>query len=146
MRYTSEIQISRPREKVVELFTDPANIEKWQPGFISMEMIEGEPGKEGSKCRMKYRMGKREVEMIETITKSNLPDEFSGTYEAKGVWNEVQNYFSIVDEHTTLYRSVNTFRFKGIMKLVALLMPRAFRNQSQKYLELFKNFAESQTD
>ena len=38
-------------------------------------------------------MGKREMEMIETIIKRNFPEEFHSTYDAKGVHNIQKNYF-----------------------------------------------------
>ncbi|MET6991782.1 hypothetical protein [Sediminicola arcticus] len=38
-------------------------------------------------------MGKRDVEMIETITVRKLPQEFSGTYKVKGVFNIAKNKF-----------------------------------------------------
>lgn len=142
MKYSNEIIIQVPREKVVELFADPANIAEWQPGFISMELLSGEQGEVGAKSRMKYKMGKREIEMIETITEKNLPDSFCGTYEAKGVWNEVKNYFEALPDGSTRYYAENEFRMSGVMKLFAFLMPAAFRNQSQKYLDLFCEFAE----
>jgi len=92
---------------------------------------------------LKYQMGKREIVMIETITVNKLPDEFSGTYEAKGVWNEVQNYFIEVDENVTKWKSVNEFEFSGFMKVMAFLMPGMFKKESCKYLKNFKAFAES---
>ena len=93
MKYTLEINIDLPRQKVIELFDDPDNMAKWQPGFVSFEHLHGKPGEEGASAKLKYKMGKREVEMIETITKRNLPDEFNGTYEAKGVFNIIRNRF-----------------------------------------------------
>ena len=39
---------------------------------------------------MLYKMGSCEIEIIESITVKNIHDEFSGTYEAKGFWNEVK--------------------------------------------------------
>lgn len=92
MKYTSEIEINLPRERVIELFDNQDNMTKWQSGLISFEHVEGEVGQEGAKSNLKYKMGKREIEMVETITKRNLPDEFFGTYETKGVWNEVKNF------------------------------------------------------
>lgn len=89
-------------------------------------------------------MGRREIEMIESITVKNLPHEFSGTYEAKGVWNEVKNFFHAVDENTTKWVAENEFQFKGFMKLMGWLMPGAFKKESMKFLEQFKAFAESQ--
>jgi carbon monoxide dehydrogenase subunit G len=142
VKYTHSIKIDLPREKVVELFDNPENLKHWQPGFISAEHISGEKGQPGSKTLLKYKMGKRDIEMIETITQRNLPEEFSGTYEAKGVWNEVRNTFEESAEGTTTWNAQNEFRFKGFMKFMALLMPGAFKKQSYKYMKLFKEFAE----
>ena len=143
MKYSSEISISLPREKVIELFDNPENLKHWQPGLISYEHIEGDYGKAGSKMLLKYKMGKREIEMIETITVRNLPDEFSGTYEAKGVWNKVKNTFTEPQAGTTIWTSENEFKFKGFMKLMAMVMPGAFKKQSYKYLKQFKEYAEN---
>lgn len=144
MKYTVETEINLPIARVVELFDDPENLKHWQPGLISFEPISGTPGQPGAKSRLKYKMGKRDIEMIETITVRNLPDEFSGTYEAKGVFNIVKNYFRPVSENKTKYISENEFQFKGFMKLIGFLMPGAFRKESEKYLLQFKEFAEKQ--
>jgi len=143
MKYTNEIEINRPLQKVIELFDNPDNMAKWQPGFISFEHLSGVPGQPGAKSKLKYKMGKRDVEMIETITTRNLPNEFHGTYEAKGVFNVLKNYFSEPAPGKTKWVSDSEFKFSGIMKLFGWLMPGAFKKQSQKYLDLFKIFAES---
>lgn len=143
MKYTNETIIKKPIDKVVELFDDPDNLVEWQPGFISMEHIEGIQGQPGAKYKLHYKMGKRDIEMIETILVRDLPKEFTGTYEAKNVWNKVSNHFEAIDEHTTKYTSENEFKFKGFMKIFGILMPGAFKKQSQKYLDLFKEYAES---
>ena len=144
MKYTTDIEIEKPIEKVIELFDNPDNMSKWMEGLQSFEHLSGTPGQPGAKSKLKFKMGKREVEMIETITVRNLPDEFSGTYEAKGVFNIVKNRFEKLSDTKTKYITVNEFQFKGFMKLIAFFMPGAFQKQSYKYLELFKSFAESQ--
>lgn len=142
MNYSNEVIINVPLGKVIELFDNEENMFKWQPELISFEHLTGEKGAVGSTSRLMYKMGKREIEMIETITVKNLPEEFTGTYVAKGVWNEVRNSFEAVDESKTRWTSVNHFRFSGMMKLVSWLMPGSFKKQSQKYLDQFKTFAE----
>ena len=144
MKYTTDIEIEKPIEKVIELFDNPDNMSKWMEGLQSFEHLSGTPGQPGAKSKLKFKMGKREVEMIETITVRNLPDEFSGTYEAKGVFNIVKNRFEKLSDTKTKYITDNEFQFKGFMKLIAFFMPGAFQKQSYKYLELFKSFAESQ--
>lgn len=142
MKYSSEIEINLPVKKVVELFNNPDNLKLWQPGLQSFQHLSGTPGEPGAKSKLHYIMGKRDIEMIETITVNNLPDEFSGTYEAKGVWNEVKNCFIPLDENRTLYRCENEFQFSGFMKIIGFLMPGAFKKESYKYLVQFKEFAE----
>jgi len=145
MKYNLDITINLPREKVIELFDNPDNMKHWQKGLVSFEHFSGEAGNVGAKSKLKYKMGKREIEMIETITKRDLPNEFSGTYEAKGVWNDMKNYFSIVDENKTKWASEVEFKFSGFMKIIAFLMPGNFKKQSYKYMVDFKNFAENGT-
>ncbi|MGB3226884.1 MAG: hypothetical protein WBB02_02835 [Saprospiraceae bacterium] len=113
-------------------------------GLQSFEIISGNPGQVGAKARLIFLMGKRKMEMIETITVRNLPTEFSGTYEANGVFNIVKNSFKEMGPNRTKYISEQEFQFKGFIKVIGFIMPGAFKKQSMKYLEAFKNFAESQ--
>ncbi len=144
MKYTTEIEINQPVNKVVELFDNPDNMKEWMEGLQSFETISGTPGEEGAKAKLKYKMGKREIEMIETITKRNLPDEFTGTYEAKGVFNIVKNRFIPIGDNKTKYVTEQEFQFSGFMKMMGIFMPGAFKKQSLKYINAFKEFAEKQ--
>lgn len=142
MKYTTEISINAPRNEVVEKFSNPDNMKHWQRGFIFMKPLTGTSGKEGSQNLLKYKMGKREVEMKETILKNELPAAFSATYEAKGVYNIQNNRFIENGEDQTKWISENEFRFSGFMKIFGWLMPGAFKKQSYKYMEDFKAFVE----
>lgn len=144
MKYTLEIEIDKPVDEVIELFDNPDNMGKWMDGLLSFEPLSGTPGQPGAKSRLKFKMGTREIEMIETITTRNLPDEFSGTYKAKGVFNILKVTFVKVSDTKTKYIAEEEFQFKGFMKLMAFFMPGAFKKQSFKYMTAFKNFAESQ--
>ena len=143
MKYKLEIEINLPRSKVIELFDNPDNMKHWQPGLVSFEPVSGIPGEVGAKSKIKFKMDKREIDMIETITSRNLPDEFSGTYEAKGIWNEIRNYFHEVDPDKTKWISENEFKGTNLMmKVMLFLMPGAFKKQSLTYMKNFKQFAE----
>lgn len=144
MKYTNQIEINKPIDKVIQLFDNPDNLKKWMEGLIGFEHFFGVPGNPGSKSKLKFKMGSREIEMIETITVRNLPNEFSATYETNGVFNSVSNKFEKVSENKTRYITENEFHFTGIMKVIAFLMPGTFKKQTMKYLVAFKNFAESQ--
>ena len=145
MKYTLEVELEHTRERVIELFDSVENLPHWQAGLISFEPIEGTPGQVGAKSLMKFKMGKRTMEIVETITERDLPRRFSGTYTAKGMWSLVENEFEELPGGRTLWKSHNEFRGENLlMKVMLLLMPGAFRKQSLKYMVAFKDFAENQ--
>ena len=143
MRYQTELIIKVPRARVIELFDSFDNLKKWQKGLISHEHISGEAGEPGAKTKLVYDMGKRRMEMLETIITRDLPDEFSGTYDARGVHNIVRNYFH--DEgDTTRWVLDSDFRFHGWMRLMSLFMPGSmFKKQTRQTMEDFKAYAEN---
>ena len=130
--------------KVVELFDNLDNMKKWMEGLQSFETMNGIPGQEGAKSKLHFKMGKRKIEMLETITKRNLPEEFTGTYETKGVFNIAKNSFIPIDESRTKYVTEQEFQFKGFMKLIGAVIPCTFKKQTLKYMNAFKEFAENQ--
>lgn len=144
MKYNVELDIDLPVSQVIQLFDSTENMYKWMEGLQSFEALEGTPGEVGAKSKMLFKTGKREIEMVETITAKNLPQEFSATYEAGSVWNLVQNKFQPKGENQTRYISVQEFRFKGFMKLMGMLMPGAFKKQTLSHMNDFKAFAEGQ--
>lgn len=143
MRYSSEILIELPRKQVIDLFDDADNLFEWMKGLQSVELISGEAGQVGAQSKMSFEMGKRHIAMVETILERKFPDYFKTAYETKGVYNEVENFF-IEEGEITRYRTVHYFRFDSwAMRLMAKLMPKAFKKQSMQYLKDFKAFAES---
>lgn len=145
MKYTTTIVIHLSRKKVLTLFDSIENMYKWQPELLSFEHLSGDPGQEGAQSKLIYKMGKGEVKMTETITKRSFPHEFSGIYEAKGVWNQQQNFFEEVDSQTTKWVSISEFRCTGFMKIICLLMPGSFKKQTLQFMMRFKEFAENAT-
>ena len=87
MKYSTEIIIDQPREKVIKKLDSVENLKHWQRGLLKAEPLSGELGAEGSKMELHYKMGKRELVMIETILKRELPNKFHATYDTKGVHN-----------------------------------------------------------
>jgi len=142
MKYACSIIINAPIDRVVSTFDDPKRMSEWMPGLQSFELISGQQGHVGARSKLCFQMGKRRVEMIETITERNLPDVFSGTYEAKGVWNNVVNRFSVLENNMTEYITEQEFRFSGFMKLIGFLFPSAFKKQTNLYLNRFKAVVE----
>lgn len=144
MKYTTEIEIDLPRDKMLALLEDPANMKHWQRGLQSFRQLSGEPGAEGARMELEYQMGKRQLVLVETILKKDLPDEFHMTYDAKGVHNIQKNYFEALEGGRCRWTSESEFQFSSLpMKLMGWLMPGAFKKQSLAYLRDFKNFAET---
>lgn len=144
MKYTCEVTLGLPRNRVVELFDSFENLTKWQPGLRSFEHLRGEAGQPGAKTKLVYDERGRKVEMIETIATRNLPDEFSGTYEANNVKNWIKNSFFEEGESTTRWSMQTEFQFSGFMAILSKFMRRAFPKQTLKDMNRFKDFAESQ--
>ncbi|MBP6185528.1 MAG: SRPBCC family protein [Saprospiraceae bacterium] len=143
MKYHLEVDINVPLFRAIDLFKDPNNMDKWMEGLQHFEHIRGQVGQVGAKSMLKFKMGRREIEMIETIIVNKLPEEFTGTYEAKGVFNIVKNRFIAMPDNSTKYITEQEFKFTGFMRILGFLMPGAFKNQSQKYMRDFKRFAEN---
>lgn len=143
MKYSCDIDISLPRDRVVELFQDPTRIGEWQESFISMELVSGEPGQPGNVHKLLHKMGSREVEMIETITENDLPNRFVATYESGGVWNIVENDFSENPDGSTHWHIDTEFRCTGLLKVMTWVAPGMFKKQTVKMQTDFKAFAEN---
>ncbi len=145
MKYTTEIVVDVPREEFIKKMDDSDNMKHWQRGLIGYEQLSVNPGQEGSRMSLSYEMGKRKMDMVETIIKRNLPEEIHMTYDTKGVHNIQKNYFK-EENGSTRWISESEFQFSGLgMKLMGFLMPGAFKKQSLKYMQDFKAFAENGT-
>lgn len=142
MKYSVEVEIDLPRDRVIELFDNADNLPKWQPSLLSFEALSGEPGENGAKSKMRYKMGRKEIVMVETITDNRFPAGLTATYEANGVWNEVVNRFDETAGGHTRWTMESEFQCKGVMRVMSFLMPGVFKKESLKQMRNFKDFAE----
>ena len=141
MKYTSEILINLPLSKVIELFDSTDNLSQWQPGLKSYTHLEGKPGEVGARSELVYEGRKGDLVMTETIRTKQLPEQFHMSYKARGVYNEVENWFTEKEPGLTLWRSENYFRFGGVMMLMVPFMKQAFIHNSMLNMDRFKIFA-----
>ncbi|SHH03092.1 SRPBCC family protein [Flagellimonas flava] len=145
MKYTCEIIVDLPRDEFIKKLDNPENMKHWQRGLVAYEHLTGTPGNEGAQMNLKYKMGKRDLEMVETIIRRDLPTALHATYDTKGVHNIQKNHFK-EEGGKTKWISESEFQFSGFgMKLMGFLMPGAFKKQSMQYLQDFKAFAENGT-
>ncbi|NUL46225.1 SRPBCC family protein [Cellulosimicrobium funkei] len=157
MKYTISIEIDLPRQEVVHLISDPAQLPKWLRGLVLHEPVDGPHGQVGTTSRVIFQTGQTRMEAIETITRLDpadlraIPSSVVVHYDreiAGGGMHQAQRDRIIeAGPNATLWESESEFRFDGLMmRLVALLMPGSFRKQSRQHMEDFKVFAEHGTD
>jgi hypothetical protein len=141
MKFTCTIDINSPKNTVAEMFSNPDNLQYVQEGFISKTLISGKEGEEGAVSKMVYE----KLELIETIIKNDLPDEFKALYEHKYTINTMKVQFIVLNDHKTRYNSeIHYTKFNGFMiNLMAKLFPSFFKKQVLKWMQLFKEYVES---
>ena len=146
MKYTVETIVNLPRAEVVNKLDNAENMKHWQRGLIDYEVLNGIPGKDGTKMKLVYKKGKGNFVLIETITKNNFPDEFHADYDMKGIHNVQQNFFYELDSSRTKWVSQTEFQFDSfMMRAMGFFMPGLFKKESKKFMTDFKNFAENGT-
>lgn len=157
MKYTVSIEIALPRERVVQLLADPEHMSKWLRGLVLHEPLSGAHGQVGTKSRVVMQMGQQKIECTETITRREPVDlhgiprdsvvHFDREIVGEGMWSSVRERLTETGPETTLWVSESEYRFSGLlMRLMALLMPGAFRKQSRQHMQDFKAFAEHGKD
>lgn len=145
MKYTCTTIIDLPLNKVIELWKDESKFAAWQDGFESIELLSGTPNKKGAKSSIVLTSKRGKIELLETILESNLPHEKTALYEHKHMTNTQTTRFKELGDNRTQYLSeVEYTQFNGFMiKLMARMFPGKFKEQSQKWLNQFKEFAET---
>jgi hypothetical protein len=157
LKYTNSIEIDLPREKVAQLLADPAHLPKWLRGMVLHEPVNGVHGQVGTTSRVVMQSGKQTIEMTETITRREPADlhgipaevvvHFDRETVGAGMSSVVRDRLTEAGPETTRWESDSEFRFSSLsMRLVGLLMPSAFRKQSQQHMQDFKAFAEQGKD
>ena len=144
MKFTCSVDIDLPRAKVVALFDNSENMKYWQDGFISFEHLAGIPGEVGAQSNITYKMGRKSMVLVETITENNLPKTFHGTYEGDFGKNTMHNFFEELGSDKTRWRAeLEYLEANGIiMNLMTKVFPSIPRKQTQKWMDQFKKFAE----
>ena len=143
MKYSTEILINLPRTTVIDLFDSTENLQQWQPGLKIFTHLEGEEREEGTRSELIYEGRKGDLVMTEIITTKRLPEQIHMTYRSRGLYNEVENWFTEKEPGITLWRTENFFRFRGVMMLMVPFMKQAFIHNTILNMDRFKLFAEN---
>ncbi len=144
MKYSCSVEINKSMYEVIELWENEDNFHYWQDGFERIDLISGTKNSVGAVSKILIVQGKMKIALEETLLVYNLPQEKSARYVHKHMTNIQTTRFEKVNETTTRYISeVEYTQFNGLtLKIMAKLFPRKFKEQSQKWMIQFKDFAE----
>ncbi|RRO22142.1 SRPBCC family protein [Flavobacteriaceae bacterium 14752] len=143
MIYDTEIIINKPIDEVMELFKNPDHLKSWQRGLKSTKLLKGKSGQLGAKRKLNINLEGRDIEMIETITKCDLPKHWYARYTSKGLVSYQKKYFERLEDNKTYWKTTSRFEFHGYMRIVGQLLPGIFKRRSKTVMQDFKNFAEN---
>ncbi len=82
--------------------------------MISVAQISGTLREEGAEIALTYKMGKPNIELVETLINRNFPDEFHAIYETIGVHNIQKNIIIEIPDGHTKWISESEFQFFGL--------------------------------
>ena len=142
MKYTVEREINLARDKVVELLTTPENRRHWQTGFQSHQVIEGEKGEEGTKSLLKFRFGQQIHQLLETLHHVDLPDTYVVSYVSSNSANLSRNTFYALGTNRTRWVVDLELKLSGMFNITAMLKPQMFKDQTDRLMNDFVNYAE----
>ncbi len=100
MKFTCRVEVKLPREKVIEIWKAPANLQHWQDGFERYEHLSGTIETVGSKGMLHYNIKGKPMELEEIILEWSLPDVMEGEYVHKHMTNRMRNSFEELDANT----------------------------------------------
>jgi hypothetical protein len=144
MKYDTDIIVNKSIEEVMVFFKNPDYLKYWQRGLKSTKLLKGKSGEKGAKRKLLINLEGREITMIETITKCELPHHWHARYTSQGLVSIQQNYFEAKGEDKTYWKTTSEFQFEGYMKIVGKLLPGIFKRRSKRVMLDFKSFAEKQ--
>jgi uncharacterized protein YndB with AHSA1/START domain len=142
VKFTSEVIVDRPRERVLELFTTPGNVPKWQPGVRESRLLSGQLGYPGARARVVIETHGLKLEMIETIVERRLPDVYTVRYDGRGFKNLVENCFYEDGPGRTRWVMSNTLEFSPLAAVASGVIKDILAKQNHESMKRFKAWAE----
>jgi len=142
LEYESRVAIDLPRSEVWEKFNDESNMKKWLKGLESIELVEGERGKPGSRYRLVILNEGERIEIFETMREIRPQDLYSFTLDAEPLVNEVTVLFSDAGGKTEMVQKEAVTGRNIIWRSLFYWLQSTFRRNAKDNLVNFKKFAE----
>ncbi|MFS8105016.1 SRPBCC family protein [Lentzea alba] len=138
MRFTKEIVLNQPIERVRVLTSDPEHLHHWQPELVSITQHSDTPGAAGSTATLTYRKFKFE----ETVLAATA-DERTSRYESRGMVHTITNRYSAIDDQHTLMVCENEIRVPLPLRLFNRRITNVLQEESERGLDRFKAYIDN---
>ncbi|WP_420176688.1 SRPBCC family protein [Luteococcus sp. OSA5] len=134
--------IAVPRERVLELMTDPQRAPEWQAGLARHEQVQGEPGRPGSVSKLHFDNVPGDGVMIEKVERRDA-HSLDCVYLLGPVRNESHSTFHDVDGGTEWLAEHVFLLPPGMAEGIGEQGQQAFRANTQGSMEQFKAWCEA---
>ena len=138
MRFTKEVVLNKPIERVRVLTSDPAHLHEWQPDLVSITQHSETPGAAGSTATLTYRRFKLE----ETVLAATA-DERTSRYETRGMVHTITNRYTALADGRTKLMCANEIELSGLLKLGRKVLEKSLREQAERNIDNFKAFIDN---
>lgn len=138
MRFTKEIVLNQPIERVRVLTSDPGHLHHWQPDLVSITQHSETPGAAGATATLTYR----KVRFEETVLTATA-DERTSRYEARDMVHTITNRYRVIDDRHTLMVSDNEIRVPVLLRLFQRRISKVLQEESERGLENFKAYVDN---
>lgn len=142
LEYESRVAVDLPRDRVWEKFNDESKMSEWLTGLQSIELIEGERGKPGSRYKLIIENEGERVEILETMKEIRPPGLYSFTLEAEPLVNEVTVTFNEADGKTEIVQKEAVTGKTLVWRSLFYWLQSTFQRNSKQNLINFKQYAE----
>jgi len=141
MKSIVELDIHAPRDKVVGLFNDPNNNQKWMDDLARIEPIKGPLGEPGSVFRFVPKANSS-LDFVATMISRNA-ERTRLLLDNPKLAVAITDDFREISEGQTHLVSEEIFEFKTLVgKITGLFAMSAMRHAHRRHMEAFKHFVE----
>lgn len=138
-----EIRINCPVDHAWQTFKNVDLMGEWVQGFVRLETIEGEPDTAGSKHRLVFQEGKRQIELIQTVEAFEENELFVFSATTKGMRNACETRFRADGDGTIITSSNQFIADSFLFKMMMPLMRGAIKKRIDADFGRLKVLAES---
>ena len=143
--YSIHMTINKPLQETFLLFNNPSTIPIWNPGYISIDIVDKKVGFTGSVYRIKIQHNEEEVFIKEKILAYVKNEKVTLFFDREGMI-ETDDFIFSSDGSSTTIKLHSSYKAKSyILGCVLPFFKYKFKQIDKEALLNFKNFAENNT-